>query len=441
MKIKKNTIAGKFYPSHKKELLALLDDFYSKTSVGTGYFSRAVIVPHAGYIFSGELALQGYRYLNPSSERIFIFAPSHYARLYGCVSCSFEAFETPLGNCSVDDELAKNFVINDEAFQNEHSIDVQLPFIKYFFPNAKIIPVLYGCEDYKNIAELIKKYWTDKNNSFVISSDLSHFYPEREAVKIDTYTAHMIETCNLKNFDAEQACGAVGICGIVEFAKVFNYSLIRLGLTNSAKRTGDSSKVVGYGSWFLYEGDYADYLKKYYSVQILDICKKSISSGLQLGDFEINSYPSVFEEAGASFVTLKIDGELRGCMGSAIAHRPFILDLIENSHSAAFKDPRFEPLSIDELDFLKISVSILSVPYKIVFSNESELLKNLTPFVDGLIIRDGEYQAVYLPAVWEYFGDNKKEFLKSLKLKAGMSEDYFSDTMQAFKFKTVEISQ
>ena len=152
-------------------------------------------------------------------------------------------------------------------------------------------------------------------------------------------------------------------------------------------------------------------------------------------------YPSVFEEAGASFVTLKIDGELRGCMGSAIAHRPFILDLIENSHSAAFKDPRFEPLSIDELDFLKISVSILSVPYKIVFSNESELLKNLTPFVDGLIIRDGEYQAVYLPAVWEYFGDNKKEFLKSLKLKAGMSEDYFSDTMQAFKFKTVEISQ
>lgn len=440
MKVKKCDIAGKFYPSDKNQLLSMLDDFYSSTSAPK-YFSRAIIVPHAGYIFSGKLALQGYKYLNPSSERIFIFAPSHYKRLFGCVCCSFDEFQSSLGNCLVDSDIVKDFEINDEAFHNEHSIEVQLPFIKYFFPNAKIIPVLYGCEDYKLIAEVIKKYWNDKNNSFVISSDLSHFYPERESLKLDYYTAQMIENGNIKNFDVEQACGAVGICSLVEFSKNLNYSLIRLGLVNSAQRTGDSSKVVGYGSWFLYEGSYADYLKNFYSDLIIEICKKSISSGLQLGDFEIKSYPSALEEAGACFVTLQIDGELRGCMGSAIAHRPFIVDLIENAHSAAFKDPRFEPLSLEEFKFLEVSVSVLSAPSKITFSSENDLLEKITPYADGLIIRDGEYQAVYLPVVWEYFGDNKKKFLNSLKLKAGMSEDYFSNTMQVFKFKAVEISQ
>lgn len=441
MKIKKSSIAGKFYPSDKNQLLAMLDDFYSCSNNTSEYFSRAIIVPHAGYVFSGKLAMQGYKYLNPATERIFIFAPSHYARLFGCVSCSFDEFQTPLGNCFVDVDIVKDFEINDEAFQNEHSIEIHLPFIKYFFPNAKIVPILYGCEDYKNIANYIKKYWNDKTNSFVMSSDLSHFYPERESIKIDSYTAQMIESGNIQNFDVEQACGAVGVCGIVEFAKSLNFNLIRIGLTNSAKMTGDSSKVVGYGSWFLYEGSFADYLKNIYSDLIIDICKKSISSGLQLGDFEINSYPAALDETGACFVTLKIDGELRGCMGSAIAHQPLIVDLIENAHSAAFKDPRFEPLSLDEFKFLEVSVSILSSPSRISFSSEVSLLEKITPYEDGLIIRDGDYQAVYLPVVWEYFGGNKERFLKSLKLKAGMSEDYFSDTMQVFRFKAIEISQ
>lgn len=440
MKVKHNSAAGKFYPADRNELLDLIDNFYTNCRNSSGYYSRAVIVPHAGYIFSGQLAAQGYMYLNPEFEKIFIIAPSHYSRIYGCLSCDFDEFETPLGNCKVDKDITKEFELNNEAFDKEHSVEVQLPFIKYFFKQARIIPILYGCENYKNITKLIEKYWHDEKTAFVISSDLSHFYPEREACKLDRYTAQMIETGNIQNFDSEQACGAVGICGITNFAALNGFTLIRAGLTNSAARTGDSSRVVGYGSWFLCEGTFADYIKAFYSDYVIDICKKSIMSGLQIGDFEINTYPCAFEEACATFVTLEIKGELRGCIGSVIPYRSLMKDLMENAHSAAFKDLRFEPLSQEEFDNLSIKVSILSQPERIIFESEDELLNKITPYKDGIIIRDGNFQAVYLPSVWAQLPD-KQDFMRSLKLKAGMSEDYFSETFQAFKFKAVEITQ
>lgn len=439
MNTKKANAAGKFYPADKEELLNIIDDFYAETANSSGYYSRAVIVPHAGYIFSGSLAVKGYKYLNPESEIVFIFAPAHYTKLFGCVSCDYDEFETPIGNCTVNKEIAKEFEINNSAFENEHSIEVQLPFIKYFFPKAQVVPILYGCDDYKNISKIIDEHWNNEKVSFVVSSDLSHFYPERECTKIDNYTAQLIETGNIKNFDADLACGAVGICGLIDFANNNNFSIIRTGLTNSAARTGDSSRVVGYGSWFLYNGDKSSYIKDYFSDFVIDISKKSILSGFQLGNFEISGYPCVFEQSWASFATLELNSNLRGCIGSIIAHRSLIDDLRSNAHSAAFKDPRFEPLTRQEFDKIKISVSLLSQPERIIFDTEQELLDKITPYEDGIIIRDGNYQSVYLPVVWEDLPD-KQEFLKSLKLKAGMSEDYFTETLQAFKFKTVKIN-
>lgn len=440
MNIKTDNVAGKFYPADKTELFDVIDDFFAKAEKFTDFYSRAVIVPHAGYIYSGELAVQGFKNLNPDSETVFIFAPSHYSRIFGCVSCDYDEFETPLGNCVVNNEITKDFEINNKVFDKEHSIEVQLPFIKYFFKDAKIVPILYGCDDYKNISDIIAKYWDNNKNSFVISSDLSHFYPERESVKIDNYTAQLIETGKIQNFDSEQACGAVGICGLINFANERNYSLIRVGLTDSAEKTGDTSRVVGYGSWFLYEGEKNNYIKDYFSDFVIEVCKKSILSGFQLGDFEIKKYPCVFEESGASFVTIEIHGNLRGCVGSVIAHRPLINDLMSNAHSAAFKDTRFSPLTRQEFHNINVSVSLLSEPERILFEGEDDLLNKIVPYEDGIIIRDGNYQAVYLPVVWEQLPD-KREFLNSLKLKAGMDEDYFTDTLQAFRFKAVKITQ
>lgn len=430
---KHTTAAGRFYPSYRNELTNLIADYKKE---GIKYHSRAIIVPHAGYAYSGKLAASGIQHLKPDAKNIFIFAPAHYERIFGCVVCDYEAFKTPLGDVEVNKDLSKEIAefcdcnINNYAFENEHAIEVLLPFIKTYLPDAKIVPVLYGCENFKNLAETIEHFYEDDENVFVISSDLSHFYPEKEASKIDMYTAKMIEENNVRDFEIEQACGAVGICGLVEFAKKNKFSLIRNGLTNSAAATGDSSRVVGYGSWFLYEGEKNQYIKEYYSDFVIDFCKKSILSGLQLGEYDLNKYDCVFEEAGACFVTIELDGILRGCIGSTIAHRPLIEDLRINAHAAAFSDPRFPALTINEYDKIKIKVSLLSKPERTTFDE-------IKAGKDGVIIRDGLHKAVFLPDVWEQLPD-KQGFFAALLQKAGLND--FTETLEVFKFNTTRIN-
>ncbi len=444
MKIKNASQAGVFYPAEKEEILNMFAKFDNQKTAN--YSSRILIVPHAGYIFSGELAFNCYKFLDKSVKNIFIISPAHYERIYGCVIPDYDEFQTPFGNIEINQDLKTEFLefcdcsINNLAFEKEHSIEVQLPFIKYFLPEAKIIPVLYGCENFKNLTESIKKFYADKENAFIISSDLSHFYPEKEAVKIDNYTARMIESGDIRNFEAEQACGAVGICGAVNFAVQNDYTFIRTELTTSAHTTGDTSRVVGYGGWFLYEGDKNQYIKENYSNYLIKIARESIQSGLHIGSYPPENIPCVLEETGACFVTILINSRLRGCIGSVIAHRPLIQDLSKNAHSAAFSDPRFAPLTLDEYQNIKINISLLSAPKRVEFSTEQELLEKLTPYKDGLIIRDADYQSVFLPVVWEQLPD-KKEFLKELKLKAGMPENYTSETFEAFTFTTVYIEE
>ena len=441
MKVKNAKQAGVFYPKEKDELISLFASF--DCSDDAIYNSRMIIVPHAALIYSGNTAFKAYRYLDKSVKNVFIIAPAHYEKIYGCCVSDYDVFETPFGKLTQNFDLSEGFAnfcdcqTNNYAFEKEHSVEVQLPFIKYFLPDAKIVPILYGCENFKNLTESIKKFYANKENAFVISSDLSHFYPEKEAVRIDTYTANMIERNDVTDFEMEQACGAVGICGALNFAEAMKYNFIRTGLTNSAEITQNSSRVVGYGSWFLFEGLKNEFIKDFYSELIIKIAKESILTGLQLGCTRLE-YPCVFEETGACFVTLKINGELRGCMGSIMPHRSLIKDLYANAHAAAFSDSRFSPLTTDEFKHLQVSVSLLSQPERIDFFSEADLLSKIIPHRDGLIIRDGLYEAVFLPSVWDMLPD-KADFLKALKEKAGMCENYSSDTMEAFVFQTVEI--
>lgn len=431
--------AGSFFPSQKEELENLLESYKIELP---RYFSRAVIVPHAGYKFSGKLAAKGIQYLSPNTKNIFIFAPAHYERLFGCSVCSYESFKTPFGEVKVNQELSKNLAefcdchTYNYAFEKEHSIEVHLPMIKKYHPDAQIIPVLYGCENFKNLSQTIEKFFVDKNNSFIISTDLSHFYPEKEACKIDNYTAKMIEENNTKDFEIEQACGAVGICGISEFAKNNNFSLIRLGLTNSSLSNGDTSRVVGYGSWFLYEGEKNEYIKKYHSDFVLKICRESILSGFQLGATEIKNYACIFEQNAYTFVTISIDNKLRGCVGNIMPAMPLIKSLSKNAHAAAFSDKRFSPLTIEEFEKANIQISLLSKPERIIFDDETELLDKIIPNKDGLIIRNGLKCGVFLPDVWKLIPD-KKKFLDALKEKTGFDTN---DTFEAFKFSTTIIS-
>ena len=452
---KQPKFAGMFYPEKSEELTELLNSYISEQK--SGYKSKAIIVPHAGIYYSGHAAMVAFQHLE-LNENIFIIAPSHHDNFNNIALPEYTYFDTPLGSLEVNNRLIKDIVekfpclISNEVFDREHSVEVQLPFIQHtFFPKTqsaidfvkglkkinkrlRIIPVLVGNCDYRLISDLISTYW--ENSSFVISSDLSHYYTQEECRQIDTYTATIIETGKLDAFQAQQACGLIGIKGLVDFANHNDCSLIRTMMYNSGDISNDANRVVGYGSWLLYTDTRNDFIERFYSDYVINIVKESIISNLNGTSFVPYNIPSVLTQYGATFVTLKLDGRLRGCIGSVYPTKPLILDLIDNARNAGFQDSRFEPLTKDELAKLEISVSILSSIERINFKDERDLLTKIFPH--GIILAERDRRAVYLPEVWEQLPE-KDIFLNSLKEKAGLPQNYFSRSIEVYKFDTTTI--
>lgn len=453
---KSPVFAGSFYPEKPEELTNLLNSFKQESQ--TNYKSKAIIVPHAGIVYSGHAAMAGFQHLEPN-ENIFIIAPSHHESFNNIAFPEYTYFDTPLGSLEVNNRLIKELtemfpcIVANEIFDNEHSIEVQLPFIQNLFcphiQNAmdfvkglkkrkfKIVPILVGNCDYRLVSDIISANW--ENSSFVISSDLSHYFTQQECRQIDTYTATIIETGKLDFFQPQQACGLACIKGLVDFANNNDCTMIRAMMYNSGDVSRDTNKVVGYGSWYLYANSRNDFIEKYYSKYVLDLVKQTIVASIKGEEFIPHDIPPVLTEYGASFVTLKLKtGELRGCIGSVYPTKPLILDIIDNAKNAGFQDPRFEPLTVDELPNLQFSVSILSSIERINFKDERDLLSQIYPH--GVILAERDRRAVYLPIVWEQLPD-RAVFLNSLKEKAGLAPDYFSRTLEAYKFEAAYISE
>lgn len=443
-KIKQPSVAGTFYTSDKKELTAQINGFKNNSRNSYKTPTRAVIVPHAGLVYSGRLAYEGISQLDKNIKNIFIFAPAHRVGFSGIALTSYGAWSTPLGEIDINKTITKEIALNfggkvyDEAIAPEHSIEVEIPFIQTLFNDVKIIPILVGQENPEIIYRIINKYYKDTQNGFIISSDLCHYLPDDKAKMVDNYTAQLIETCTTDNFSHELACGATSILGLIQFAKEHNYSLIRIDMSNSGDATFDKSRVVGYGCWFLYEGERNEFIKENYSDFVLNLCRESIKT--KSVDISKIVYPKVFSEYGAVFVTLEKFGNLRGCIGSILPRRSLIEDIISNSQNAAYSDPRFKPVEKNEIKDLNIAVSLLSIPKPMKFKDEADLLNQIRKGIDGIIIKDKEHQAVYLPSVWELIPD-KKEFLNSLKVKAGLPPNHFSKTFEAYRFETVYIKE
>ncbi|MDR1401624.1 MAG: AmmeMemoRadiSam system protein B [Puniceicoccales bacterium] len=444
LKQKTADVAGMFYPADPQTLRNQILAFQNFSLPLCSCESRAVIIPHAGYVYSGQLAASALQYLDKNAANIFIFAPAHRIPLEGIAVCDYDAFETPLGtlavNCEICDRLRKDFgcKLSSEAFSGEHAVEVQLPMLQMHLPGAKIIPLVVGDTAHSTVCEILEKFWEDRKNAFIISSDLSHFHSCEEAAEIDSTTCNMIENCATEDFSFDRACGATAIRGLMDFTAKKGFSLQRVGTHNSGDTSGDRNRVVGYGAWILSEVGMNKFIKNYFSDEVISICHGSIESALRGEDFTPPNIRPPLEQLGASFVTLKIHGDLRGCIGSIRAYQPLISDLIQNARSAAFRDSRFSPLTGEEFANIDIHVSLLSHPRKIAFKCEKDLLDAITPNLDGIIIRDGIFQAVYLPSVWEQLPD-KNEFLASLKLKAGLPRNHFSGTLEAFKFSCENI--
>lgn len=177
--------------------------------------------------------------------------------------------------------------------------------------------------------------------------------------------------------------------------------------------------------------------------RLIDLARESIVHGLKTGrqpSVDAQAYPQPLRRVAATFVTLKHQGRLRGCIGTLEAHRPLVVDVAEHAYAAAFRDPRFPPLSAAELPELEIEISILSAPEPLHFKNEAELLRSLRPGVDGLILEDHGRRGTFLPSVWESL-PQREEFLRQLKVKCGLPPDYWSPTLRAYRYTSTHIGE
>ncbi len=255
-------VAGHFYPSDQSRL---------RTDIGTYLAAaggpadpvqpRALIVPHAGYIYSGPVAAVAYARLTPFAEKlkhIILIGPSHFVQFKGIAAPGCDGFETPLGPVPLDTvtigELARLSLvrINDQAHAREHSLEVQLPFLQSVLKEFSLLPLLVGTTCATEVEEVLKALWDRPETLLIISTDLSHYHNYRDAVKLDGVTAEAIENIKPQSLQREQACGYDALSGLLRLAGNENLKIERLALKNSGDTAGDKSSVVGYGAWVVY---------------------------------------------------------------------------------------------------------------------------------------------------------------------------------------------
>lgn len=251
--------AGTFYPDEPSEITRYFKTFEAAQPNDPAHTPRAVIVPHAGYIYSGFTAESAYRcFKNSHAKRAIVIGPSHRVAYRGMSVSRFESFETPLGALQIDREYADQIVSDfglsfDPQMHHEHSTEVQMPFIKYFAPQLQVIEMVYGDFSPETLGGIINVLLNDEENLIVISTDLSHFYTLEQANQLDTICLNAI-----KNEDPAllhqgcEACGKIGVEGMLIAAKAHQLNAELLDYRTSADAGGDRSNVVGYTSALFY---------------------------------------------------------------------------------------------------------------------------------------------------------------------------------------------
>ncbi|MCM8795783.1 MAG: AmmeMemoRadiSam system protein B [Candidatus Omnitrophica bacterium] len=457
--IKQPSVAGSFYPDNPRELSEMIDKFLEivkPEAIEADIF--ALISPHAGYGYSGQTASFGYKLIKDKSYKtVIVIGPSHYYGFSGVSVYPEGSFRTPLGDLEVDKEFAQKLLSQDpeiifepQAFQKEHSVEVQLPFLQKTLKDFKIVPIVMGdCSLWvcQKLAELLKEaIGSCKDILVVASTDMYHGYDYQEAEIIDNLTLTY-----LKNMDAEglyyglregrlQLCGGWPTVTTLLLAKKLGYDkLTVLNYTNSAELTNKKIKgiwTVGYSSCTILKKGEQAMLDKGQRKRLLEIARNSIETYLKTGKkLKINQEedPALLKEMGV-FVTLHEQGELRGCIGNLIGNQPLYLTVRDMAIEAAVGDPRFLPVKLDELKDIEIEISVLSPLEKIDDPAKIKMGRH------GVLIRRGFNSGVYLPQVAVETGWSKEEFLSSLCAhKAGLPPDAWKDKSTEIYIFTAEV--
>ncbi len=454
--IKEPDVAGAFYPSDPVELSAMIDGFLSAANpekIDGQIFG--LICPHAGYGFSGQTAAFGYKLIQAKPYKtVVIIGISHFYGFGGISVYPQGKFRTPLGDLEIDSEFAKKLlnreeeiIFDPEAFKNEHSLEVQLPFLQKVLSDFKIVPIITGdtsLSTYRKLAQLLKEEIAPRQDVLVIAScDMYHGYDYEDAQKYDELTLSSI-----KNMDAEGIYYGLRQ-GKLEFkdgfpaiillmlAKDLGYKSVKvLSYTNSAIVTGKKIKgiwTVGYSSCAVDKE--RNMLNREQKKKLLEIARSSLETYLKTGK-KMNlteSDPVLLKEMGA-FVTLKENEDLRGCIGNLVGTGPLYLTVRDMTVEAAVGDPRFTAVELPELKKIEIEISVLSPMEKIDSTDKIELGKH------GVMVRKGMQSGVFLPQVATETGWNKEEFLSNLCLhKAGLALDAWKDKSTEIYIFTAEV--
>jgi AmmeMemoRadiSam system protein B/AmmeMemoRadiSam system protein A len=401
---------------------------------------KAIILPHAGYIYSGFTAAHASYVLSEKQfKKVILLGPDHRVGFRNCAISNVKGYQTPLDFIRLHEDTnillkkANLFQYIQPFDEVEHSIEVILPFLQYYLKEFELVPIVMGrTSEINNIADAIEPL-LDSDTLLVVSSDLSHFLPYSKAVARDKETIDII-----LNFKPEElkkrencACGKIPILILMEIARRHEWQPVLLNYLNSGDTAGDRSKVVGYAAIAYFNNTslsqkQGEILVKLARKTIMEKLGKKLASGkaMQLSDALKNS---CFNERRGTFVTLKIGGRLRGCIGSLTSNESIRTGIRRNALNAAFRDTRFPPLTANEFEHLDIEISILTKPKPLEYSDYSDFLSKLRVNVDGVIIRKGRAGATFLPQVWKQLPEPEK-FLSRLCAKAGLSADSWKNT-------------
>lgn len=445
--------AGLFYDANPEALSQRIENYLQSAKTSEEFSGKilGLIAPHAGYVYSGRVAASAYSLIRGKNyTSVIIIGPSHRFPFRGCSIYSHGGYRTPLGVAQIDEVLAANlskasgFGYIPQAHEQEHSVEVQVPFIQKTLPQAKIVPVIMGIPTKKTISTLasaLSEVIQDEKILIVASTDLSHFYSKKKANEIDTKTISLIQSFKTQTLIRKVERGENIMCGggpvvcLLLYAEEKEKSKVRiLHYADSSAVGSGEDRVVGYLSAVLFEeAPLSEFsLSSEEKGDLLLLARSSIETFLLKNEIiDYHTQNSKFLEKKGAFVTLKKRGLLRGCIGFLMPSMPLYQTVIQASIYAACKDQRFIPLSSEELNDIEIEISVLSPLQKIDDPQLVEVGKH------GLLISKGDKSGLLLPQVPVENRWSRKTFLEQTCLKAGLPQNAWQQGADVFIFEAI----
>ncbi len=431
-------VSGSFYPADSEELTETVDRLLQAAPIHpvSGQLI-GVVVPHAGYQYSGAVAAAAFKQLQGKSFRtVILVGPSHRHRFDGFAVLHRGAMATPLGEVLIDEQMGLRLFERSDAFRTdwvvhaqEHSLEVELPFLQRVLGSFRVVPILAGSDDPSDairLADALLPLLTDET-LLVVSVDLSHYHPYDAAVALDRRAIDTVASGDEDGFVELLRAGQaevdapVPLLAMMHIAERLGATVQELAYRNSGDVTGDRRRVVGYVAMAMTrpmeaEGGAGGELSAEARQALLQLARRSIEAAVQREPLpSLPGGPPVLSEPRGAFVTIKRQQRLRGCIGYTQPIGPLAEVVQKVAVAAALDDPRFRPVVPSELSELDLEISVLSMPE--LLSDPSQIAVGR----HGLIIQKGSMSGLLLPQVATEYGWDRETFLAEVSRKAGLA--------------------